>query len=81
MAIHVDGRLAEVVTADERRNDIARWKGTDGHHGFLWRVPEAVAGGDGVCMEVFDAETGRPLRGSPVRIENDRATVSERRRT
>ena len=69
VAIHVDGRLAEVVTADERRNDIARWKGTDGRHGFLWRVPKAVAEGDEVRIEVFDAETGRPLRGSPVRLE------------
>ena len=81
VAIHVDGRLAEVVTADGRRNDIARWKGTDGRHGFLWRVPKAVAEGDEVRIEVFDAETGRPLRGSPLRIENDRATVSERRGT
>ncbi len=67
VAIHVDGRLAEVVHAGELRGDIARWKGTNGHHGFCWRIPDAVAAVDGVRLDVFDADTGRPLRGSPVR--------------
>ena len=40
VAIHVNGRLRRVVDADQRRADIARWKGSDGRHGFLWRIPE-----------------------------------------
>ena len=70
IAIHVDGRLREVVRADRQRDDIARWKGTDGRHGFLWHVPEEVAAVDGTRIEVFDADTGRALQGSPLRVED-----------
>ena len=79
VAVHVDGCLREVIDADDWRGDIARWKGTDGHHGFLWRLPEELAGKDGTRIDVFDAATGRPLRGSPVRIEGGRAVASGRR--
>ena len=75
VAIEVDGRLGDVVAAGEPRDDIARWKGTDGRHGFVWAIPAAAAA-DGVRVDVFDADTGRPLRGSPVRVEDGRATAA-----
>ena len=68
VALHVDGRLLEVVTADKKRTDIAHRKGTDGNHGFLWRIPEGVPMHEGTRIEVFDADTGRSLRGSPLRV-------------
>ena len=69
VAIRLNDRLHEVVTADERRADIARWKGTDGRHGFRWRIPDPWDAADGARVDVFDAETGQPLRASPVRVE------------
>ncbi len=75
VAIEVDGRLDDVVAAGEPRDDIARWKGTDGRHGFVWAVPAAAAA-DGVRVDVFDADTGRALRGSPVRVEDGQATAA-----
>ena len=78
VAIHVDARLYKVITASERRADIAaRWQGGEGRHGFLWRIPEGVAAKDGTRIEVFDADTGRRLRRSPVRIEGGRVVASE----
>ena len=74
VAIEVDGRLRDVITAGEPRDDIARWKGTDGRHGFFWPVP-APAAEEGTQVDVFDAATGRPLRGSPVRVEGGRAVA------
>ena len=73
VAIELDGRLCDVIVAAEPRNDIASWLGTDGQHGFLWRVPAAAD--EGMCVDVFDADTGRPLRGSPVRVEGGRAAA------
>ncbi len=67
-AIHLDGRLQAVVSAADPRGDIGRWKGTSGRHGFLWRIPASSAGPDGTRIDVFDADTGRPLSGSPVRL-------------
>ena len=81
VAIHVDGRLCEVVRADRPRDDIADWKGTDGRHGFLWSIPEAVAAMDGVHIEVFDADTGRPLQGSPLHLTGGQVTATGRRAT
>ena len=81
VALHVDGRLCKVVGAEERRADVARWQGTEGRHGFRWRIPEGVAVKDGTRIEVFDADTGRRLRGSPLRIEGGRAVASTRYRT
>ena len=78
VAIHVDGRLQAVVVAGERRDDVAGWKGTDGYHGFLWPVPESVAT-TATRIDVFDADTGRSLPGSPLRIEGGRVTASQRR--
>ena len=78
VAFHVDGCLDEVISADKQRADIARWKGTDGHHGFLWRIPESLPVKHGTRIDVFDADTGRPLRGSPIRIESGRAITSGR---
>lgn len=80
VAIHLDGQLRTVVIAGEHRADIARWKGTDGHHGFRWRIPEGSSGKDGTCIDVFDADTGRPLHGSPVRVEGGQVVASERQR-
>ena len=68
VAIHVDGRLHTVVNAGNQRADIARWKGTGGHHGFLWRIPQNLVAKNGACIDVFDADTGRPLSGSPARL-------------
>ena len=74
VAIEVDGRLCDVVTAGEPRDDIARWKGTDGRHGFAWPVPAPAA--EGTRVDIFDAATGRPLRGSPVRVAGGQATAA-----
>ena len=74
VAIELDGRLRDVIVAEEPRSDIARWKGTDGQHGFLWRVPALEA--EGARVDVFDADTGRPLRGSPVHVAGGRATAA-----
>ena len=74
VAIELDGRLADVIVAGDRREDIARWKGTDGCHGFLWRVPAPVP--EGTRVDVFDADTGRPLSGSPVRIDDGKVAVA-----
>ena len=75
VALHVDGHLCEVMVADGQRGDIARSKGTGGRHGFLWHMPEGLATTKGTRIEVFDADTGRPLRGSPLRIEHGRVVA------
>ncbi len=74
VAIEMDGQLADVVVAEELRKDIARWKGTDGCHGFLWPIPAAAV--EGTRVDVFDADTGLPLRGSPVRIAGGQAAAA-----
>ena len=79
VAIELDGRLADVVVAGHLRDDIADWKGTDGRHGFLWPIPVPAA--ETMRVDVFDAETGRPLPGSPVRIEGGQATARGTHRT
>ena len=81
VAIHVDGHFREVVIADQQRGDIARWKGTGGRHGFHWRIPESMPVKDGTFIDVFDANTGQSLRGSPVRIEAGQVIANEWRRT
>ena len=81
IAIHVDGRLCKVMCADRPRDDIARWKGTDGRHGFWWQVPDAMAAVDGTRIEAFDSDTGRPLDGSPIHIRDGRAIATGRRGT
>ena len=78
VAIHVDGRLSQLVLAENQRDDIANWKGTDGRHGFLWRIPEDLASEDGTRIDVFDAETGRPLQGSPICIVGGEAITNAR---
>ena len=40
-----------------------------GRHGFLWRIPAAVAGPNGMRIDVFDADMRQPLSGSPGRLE------------
>ena len=80
VAIHLEGGVREVIVAESRRDDIARWKGTDGYHGFLWQIPEDVAARDGARLDVIDAATGLALPGSPVRIEGGRVVASERGR-
>ena len=74
VAIEMDGRLCDVVAAGQPRGDIARWKGTDGCHGFAWPVPAPAA--EAARVDVFDAATGRPLRGSPVRVAGGQATAA-----
>ena len=81
IAIHVDGRLSEVIAAGEHRADIARWKGTEGGHGFVWQIGDGPASVDGTRIDVFDAGTGRALDGSPIRIEDGRAVATGQRRT
>ena len=58
------------------RQAVRRWRLDEadpnrrrGRHGFLWRIPASVAGPDGTRIDVFDADTGQPLSGSPVRLE------------
>ena len=81
VALFVDGRLREVIDANLERADIALWKGTSGLHGFLWRIPESVPVNNGVQIDVLDAHTGRPLRGSPLRIDDGKITTSVGRKT
>ena len=76
VAVYVEGRLRAVLRADRRRPDIARWKGTGGRHGFFWPAPEGLA--EGVRIDVRDADTGRLLPGSPVRIEGGRVAAARR---
>ena len=78
VALHLDETLRDVVVADGRRDDIARSKKTGGLHGFLWRVPEGLSVKDGTRIDVFDADTGCSLEGSPMRMEGGRAIRSER---
>ena len=73
VAIEVDGRLCDVIVAGEPRENTAGWKGTDGCHGFFWPVPTPAA--EGARVDILDADTGRPLRGSPVRVEGGRAVA------
>ena len=73
VAIELDGRLRDIIVAGNQRDDIARWRGTEGRHGFLWPIP---APAEGTRVDVFDADTGRPLRGSPVRVEGGQATAA-----
>ena len=75
-AIHLDGRLQAVVGAAEPRGDIARWKGTSGRHGFLWRIPPAADWPHGTRVDVFDADTGWPLSGSPLRLEDGQVVAA-----
>ena len=76
VAIGINGRLTEVIDATKQRNDIALWKGSEGFHGFMWRIPESLSKKESASFDVFDAETGRPLRGSPVHLEHGRAIAS-----
>ena len=65
-AIHLNGSLQTVVSAADPRGDIARWKGTSGRHGVLW---PGGRDGDGTRIDVFDADTGQPLSGSPALLK------------
>ena len=76
VGIHIDGHFCGVVDACLQRADIARWKDTDGCHGFLWSVPEDLSVREGAIIDVFDADTGFALSGSPIRIEDGRALAS-----
>ena len=78
VAIHVDGWLTDVLHAGDLRGDIARWKRTGGYHGFCWRVPTALATTDGTRLDVFDADTGQPLAGSPAFVASGGVVTSAR---
>ena len=78
VAVRVDGRLRAVVRAGEPRDDIARWRGTGGAHGFRWWIPSAPSVPDGARVDVTDAGTGRALRGSPIRVEGERLIADDR---
>ena len=75
-AIHLDGRLQAVVSAAEPRGDIARWKGTSGRHGFLWRIPPAADWPHGTRIDVFDADTGWPLGGTTLHLEGGQVVAA-----
>ena len=66
--VRQDNRYIGAARNRAARADLARWKKTGGRHGFRWRIPAAVAAAAGTLIDVFDADTGRPLRGSPVRV-------------
>ena len=76
VAIYVDGRLYEIVKAGNRRLDIAQQRGTEGRHGFLWHIPKDLAAKDGTRIDVFGADTGRPLSGSPVHVRGGQVVKS-----
>ena len=76
VALHVDGLLRDVISANARRGDTVHRKDTSGNHGFLWPIPGDLMAKDGTRIDVFDADTGRPLRGSPARIHGARVIVS-----
>ena len=73
VAFEIDGRLRDVIVAGDPRDDIAGWKGTEGRHGFFWPIPAPAA--EGTQVDVFDADTGRPLRGSPVRVQGGKVAA------
>ena len=75
VAIHLNGGLRMVIVANRQRTDIARWKRTDGHHGFFWSVPDTLRTDD-TRIDVLDADTGRPLRGSPLMMQSGQVVAS-----
>ena len=81
VAIHVDGHLFDVVAAEERRADVAQCQATGGCHGFVWRIPKTLEVDENTHVDVFDADTGRPLHGSPVQLGDGQMVVSEERST
>ena len=72
VAIHVDGVLLDVIDAVPHNEESPTPRGATASHGFLWPIPEILASRSGTLIEVFDAGTGRPLRGSPIRLEKGR---------
>ena len=71
IAIYIAGRLQAIVVAENMREDIGEWQGSGGRHGFLWAIAETAAVTAGTRVDVFDADTGRPLRGSPAHVTGD----------
>ena len=76
IVIHLDGSPGEVLIADASRDGPETAKGNGRGHGFRWAIPATVGEREGTRIDVFDAETGRPLRGSPVRVEGGRVVAS-----
>ena len=77
IAVHVDRRLHEVIDAQRQRVEPGRGKErTGGRHEFRWPIPKGLAAKDGARIDVFDADTGRPLRGSPAHLEGGQVVVS-----
>ena len=70
IAIHVNGQLRKVIKADEVRT------GSPGHEegselrGFRWCCADSRALKTGTRLDLFDADTGLPLHGSPVHVED-----------
>lgn len=77
VSIHVDGVLLDVVDATTRHEEGPGGDGPGGGRGFVWPIPDALASKNGTLIEIFDAGTGRPLSGSPVRIESGRVIATK----
>ena len=77
VALHVDGSLLDVVDATAPPGESAPKGEAKACPGFVWPIPETLATRDGTLIEVFDAGTGRPLPGSPVRLHNGQVIATE----
>ena len=75
VAIELDGRLADVIVASDR----------PGRTSPAGRAPTGATASSGPSprpwptgtrVHVFDADTGRPLSGSPVRIDDGKVAVA-----
>jgi glycosyltransferase involved in cell wall biosynthesis len=71
-AIH-KGRVIAEVKADILREDLAGHGVGDGRHAFRLPVPARLSGGG--YLEIVDKETGTPLIGSPIQVEDSAAVT------
>ena len=68
IAIHVNGFLRTVVNTDAEPSAPVHHEEGLSNQEFLWRVPANVGLEAGIRIDLFDAETGLSLRGSPIHL-------------
>ena len=68
IAIHVNGQLRKVVKADEVRADPPGHEEGSELRGFRWCCADSRVLKTGTRLDLFDADTGLPLHGSPVHV-------------
>ena len=80
IAIHVNGQLRKVVEADEVRSDPPGHEEGGELRGFRWCCADSRVLKTGTRLDLFDADTGLHLKGSPVRIEDGQVLADTRLR-